>query len=280
MYRFLNILPQGASCHATLKTKAASTSTVHFDYHPHHEIYFCPCGIEQNVVINGQAHILNQPSVIVNLPFSVHGMSKHNDSHGDFPRYTVYFNDEFIERECRGAFPEGMVSARASCIYLLTPELCDVLKTVFDRMIDAEGYPTEFAAYLIAAMHTLERLVPREDRIHGVAPEGHYIIDVLRHIYNEKRPPSADELAREFHVSRAKLDRDFRRYVGQTLHTALNTFRIGRAVELLLGTDMKVRDIANECGFSDEYYFYAFFKKATGKTPLAVRREKLAQERK
>ena len=279
MYRFLNMLPRGIGCCATLKTRPASSNTVHCDYHPHHEIYFCPCNIHQDVLINGQPHIINQPSVIINSPFSVHGMSKYNDPYKEFTRYAVYFSDEFIENECRCALPRGMIGTHASCIYLLTPELCEIITTLFERMRDAERYPAEFAAYLTAAMYTLERYVPKESRIIGIAPEGNYIIDVLRHVYNNKRPPSADELAHDFHVSRAKLDRDFRRYIGRTLHKTLNDFRIGRAVELLIATDMKVRDIASECGFNDEYYFYAFFKKATGETPLAVRKNRQLKEK-
>lgn len=273
MYRFLNSLRDGARYSITLKTAAAGTKTVRRDYHPHFEVYFCPLEIKQDVLINGKPYVIEQPSVIISSPFSVHGMSKYNDFNSLFPRYTVYFNEDFIKDECHDNLPEGMFGNFASCIYLLTNELRDILKPIFDRMIDAGDNSAEFAAYFTAAMHTLDRTTPQEARILGGAKEYYYVVDVLRYIYgNKHKSLSADMIASEFHVSRAKLDRDFRAFVGQTLHKTVTDFRIGRAIELITSTKMKIRDVAAACGFEDEYYFYAFFKSATGMTPLAMRR--------
>lgn len=273
MYRFLNVLRMGTHHRATLKTAAVNSQTVRRDYHPHYEVYFCPLGIDQDVLINGQPYIIKQPSVIISSPFSVHGMSKYNGAGDAFNRYTVYFDDEFVGHECAGRLPEGMLGNCASCIYLLTDEQRDILLPIFDRMIDAADNSAEFAAYFIGAMHTVERTTPAEARILGGAKEYYYVVDVLRYIYDNKHKPlSAEMIAAEFHISRAKLDRDFRSFVGQTLHKTVTDFRIGHAIELLSTSDMRVRDVAAACGFEDEYYFYAFFKSATGMTPLAMRR--------
>ena len=273
MYRFLNSLRDGARYSITLKTSATSSNTVRRDYHPHFEVYFCPLEIKQDVLINGDPYVIEQPSVIIGSPFSVHGMSKYNDRSNLFPRYTVYFNEHFIEDECHGNLPKGMFGDFASCIYLLTNEQRDILRPIFERMVDASDSPTEFAAYFTAAMYTLERTTPKESRILGGSKELYYVVDVLKYIYSNKhRLLSADMIASEFHVSRAKLDRDFRAFVGQTLHKTVTDFRIGRAIELITSTKMKIKDVAAACGFEDEYYFYAFFKSATGMTPLSMRR--------
>ena len=49
--------------------------------------------------------------------------------------------------------------------------------------------------------------------------------------------------------------------------------RIERAEELLLTTDSAVADIAAAVGYGDELYFSRLFKKKTGLSPLAFRRE-------
>ena len=47
----------------------------------------------------------------------------------------------------------------------------------------------------------------------------------------------------------------------------LTNVRIENAKRLIKNTDMKVYDIAYECGFSDPHYFSYIFKKNTGVTP-------------
>ena len=273
MYKFMNMLRMGEHHRATLKTEAVHSRTVHRDYHPHYEVYFCPLGISQDILINGKPYIINQPSVIVSSPFSVHGMSKYNSVGDSFHRYTVYFDNEFVERECSDRLPERILGTYSSCIYLLTDAQRDIMQPIFDRIIDAAENTPEFAAYFIGVMQTLERTTPLEARIVGGDKAIYYVVDVLRYIYeNKNKPLSAEIIAAEFHISRAKLDRDFRTFVGQTLHKTVTDFRIGHAIELLSRSDMKVRDVASACGFEDEYYFYAFFKSATGMTPLAMRK--------
>ncbi|MBQ7365153.1 MAG: helix-turn-helix transcriptional regulator, partial [Clostridia bacterium] len=72
--------------------------------------------------------------------------------------------------------------------------------------------------------------------------------------------------------SRAKLDRDFRRYVGRTVHTTVMDCRLSAAVALLKRSDLTVAEVAARSGFESEYYFYAFCKRNTGMTPTELRR--------
>ena len=46
------------------------------------------------------------------------------------------------------------------------------------------------------------------------------------------------------------------------------------AIDLLKNSDRTVAEIAAACGFESEYYFYSFFKRNTGATPTAIRRQK------
>ena len=45
-----------------------------------------------------------------------------------------------------------------------------------------------------------------------------------------------------------------------------------KAMTLLAEGKLSVGQIAVQCGFASEEYFYAFFKRATGQTPLQYRR--------
>ena len=44
--------------------------------------------------------------------------------------------------------------------------------------------------------------------------------------------------------------------------------------ELVLGSSMKMREIAERCGYSDQHYFSYCFKKYCGVSPNAMRQEK------
>lgn len=51
----------------------------------------------------------------------------------------------------------------------------------------------------------------------------------------------------------------------------LTRMRIERAKELLLVTRQSVKEIAFQCGYENEFFFYRIFKKYTGITPTAFR---------
>ena len=276
MYRFIDYLNAHREYYVTRKTAPASTKDVRRDYHPHYEVYFCPLDSEQRTVINGEPLTINQSAVIISAPFSVHGMSKYSESES-FLRYTVYVTEEFLEK-CAEMLPDGMFHSRASCVYLLDEGTKEKIHRLFSAMVEAEAYPKEFYSYFSATMNTLERSVPTDMRHRGEKEECYYITEVLEYIYeNKHRSVSADEIVDAFHVSRAKLDRDFKDFVGDTLHSAITKFRAGYAVKLLNETNMRVRDVAKACGFENEYYFFAFFKRTLGKTPLSIRKEAKAQ---
>ena len=58
----------------------------------------------------------------------------------------------------------------------------------------------------------------------------------------------------------------------------INKFRIDKAVDLLLNTDLSITEISEQTGFSYQRYFSSVFKQVKGVTPSQFRRE--AQEAK
>ena len=66
----------------------------------------------------------------------------------------------------------------------------------------------------------------------------------------------------------------FKKYTRSTPVEYLTALRIRRAKELLRRTDLSVLEVANQSGFENVSFFIQKFKKATGKTPLAYRKNK------
>ena len=60
---------------------------------------------------------------------------------------------------------------------------------------------------------------------------------------------------------------------GSTFIDLLTRRRIETAKELVIGTSMKVKEISERCGYNDQHYFSYCFKKYTGLSPGACRRQ-------
>ena len=84
--------------------------------------------------------------------------------------------------------------------------------------------------------------------------------------------PSLEELGRQICRSKVQTIRIFRRDFGETPHQYLLRRKLSAAAELLQRTDRTIKEIAQEFGFSSEYYFAAVFKQKCGYSPGVFRR--------
>ncbi len=84
--------------------------------------------------------------------------------------------------------------------------------------------------------------------------------------------PDYEALGAELGVSSRTLQRQFKKWTGVSPHTFYLQSRVERAKTLLLRTDSPLRTIADELGFSDEYYFNRIFSRFTGMPPGKFRK--------
>ena len=80
-----------------------------------------------------------------------------------------------------------------------------------------------------------------------------------------------DEIAAHFGYNSEYLTTMIKKATGKSLIDHINENRISRARELLRTSDMTVRNISYECGFSDEKYFSRVFKRYCDMTPTEFR---------
>lgn len=83
-----------------------------------------------------------------------------------------------------------------------------------------------------------------------------------------------DELAKRAGMSRATLLRHFRAAMGVTPMIYLRNLRLRHAAELLLKTDLNLKEIADQSGFARMPYFFKAFKECYGVPPLEYRNPK------
>lgn len=85
-------------------------------------------------------------------------------------------------------------------------------------------------------------------------------------------PVSLDDMARSIYRSRAYTVRLLKRSCGQTPYAFLAARRIEAARQLLAGTRLPVKNIAEQLCYADQHYFATVFRRAVGLSPRQYRR--------
>ncbi len=263
-------LYQSSSCGATMPTN---------HLHPHYEIYFCPHPIAQKIIVNAQEYYLNEPNVVISSPYTLHSMSSLEQK--NYERFVFYFGRYTIDGFHSRFFPENLFNGNSQCIIGLDCTLSASLRNlIFDPMMHPDKYSDQEKDLIFALFLTRLFQSVSAEQITWIDNKNFYIQDVLRYVSgNFRMNISSEDIVRKFSVSRSKLDRDFQNTTGYTLHDYLDNCRLCEAVNLLRKRNKtkyayKVEEVARLCGFNNESYFYRFFKKYTGMSPLELRAQK------
>jgi AraC family transcriptional regulator, arabinose operon regulatory protein len=132
--------------------------------------------------------------------------------------------------------------------------------------------------HLIYAAHSLAHLMGlilrhKEEAWHGEASAKERINESLDFMKSHLREPlSVSSLAALVHLSRSHYTALFRRVTGYAPLSFLNHLRMQRAVELLNSTDWPIKQISDQLGFSDQFYFSRAFTKMYSHSPSEHRR--------
>lgn len=86
--------------------------------------------------------------------------------------------------------------------------------------------------------------------------------------------PDLNELADRCAMSANHLSSIFKAVTGMTISAYCGQLRIRQAKHLLETTPLKLRQLAEQLGYYDQYHFCKAFKKATGMSPSQYRKEK------
>jgi AraC-like DNA-binding protein len=78
-------------------------------------------------------------------------------------------------------------------------------------------------------------------------------------------------LARRVGLSQNYLARRFRKRFGRTLQTYFLEHRVARARQMLLATELSIKEVAARVGISDAQYFNKQFRRFAGESPSACR---------
>jgi AraC-like DNA-binding protein len=135
------------------------------------------------------------------------------------------------------------------------------------------GYKTALYAVLTRLLVYLYRL---ETHAVSVLPASGLLGPVLEYLEDHyARAVTVNDLARLVPASPGYLQRIFKRATGQTITEYTQNLRIKKSMELLAATSLPVKDIAEKVGYRDLKFFYALFRKKTGRSPGEYRKHHL-----
>jgi two-component system, response regulator YesN len=80
-----------------------------------------------------------------------------------------------------------------------------------------------------------------------------------------------EDISRYLNISPFHLSRMFKRETGNNIFDYLSMVRIDKSKELLIGSEISVKEICYNVGYSDPNYYCKVFKKVVGLTPTTYR---------
>ena len=98
-----------------------------------------------------------------------------------------------------------------------------------------------------------------------------YLCEYIENNYMHKI--SFSQLSEQLHISRTYLSSVFKRETGESFMDYLISYRMHKASNLLINTDLPINDIVFQVGYSDYAHFSKVFKNKMGISPANYRRQ-------
>jgi AraC family transcriptional regulator, transcriptional activator for feuABC-ybbA operon len=144
------------------------------------------------------------------------------------------------------------------------------IEDIFYKTVDSwnskqPGYEfianTMFQQLLIAIYQNINKL----NQNHATSLKVGKIIEYMHQNINGR--VNLTELSELVNMSATYLSRAFKETTGYSVIEYFNKIKIDKSKEILIEGDKKVKEVAQELGFTDEFYFSRIFKKNEGVSP-------------
>jgi two-component system response regulator YesN len=149
-------------------------------------------------------------------------------------------------------------------LFLSDREVFETHETYHYQIIDTDHLEkinhllTDFSASLIVEL--------QDNRHNNSKSLINQALNFIEYHYSEDI--SLDDVAKELNLSKHYLCSIFKKETGENMSLYINKLRIEKAKQMLLESDIKIKEIFEKVGYSNQQYFSKIFKKITGMTVL------------
>ena len=221
------------------------------------------------VVCNGDVFKVTTPAFIWNRAGSYHMVvDPVIDWH---PSYLATFPTKLLTDMPKELKYHDFIEETALFAMPLSDSRLPRLETLFASLIDSPM--AQRAPLLSCIFHQVSLYLKSGAEVVRTTGNYGYIFKVLSLLEQpENKSLTTADLAALFHVSKAKLEKDFKRCTGHTIHAFKLQVQLQYARLQITTTTKPLAQIASDCGFTDESHLIRSFKKEYGQTPGTYRR--------
>lgn len=253
----------------------AENNCCHLHLHRQAELSYVLEG-EQSFIINGQTHLLKAGDLILTFPNEIHKL----ETSEYCKAITSIFDSNLVTD-----FTEPLNNMHfENCVFYkeeLAPATIDALMELGKTGV-SKSFKQHLIPYLEKGFLTviLTDLFSKRELIPWNMHDSSFIVTrFLNYVETHlKEDLSLTILTKELCISRSYLCSCIAFNTGKTPHELILDRRLDHARTLLRKTDIPIKDVALECGFSSTRTLFRNFNRAFQKTPLEYRQKKARTE--
>lgn len=263
--------------HIEKNTITAPMTEMHF--HNSHELYFLIKGSREYFIEDGFYDVREGDLVFV--PSEV----LHRTAGRGATRILMFFSNDFLLRYFSGELAARFSQVLSVPVWRLSPEDTEWISGTLSRMLHevetarAKGVPPDEVLLAGLLFGLLWHLCECRNFFTRSAETDTRIAGIVKYINeNFSSISSIDEIADTFFFSKYYLCQLFKKNVGITLFTYLNTVKIQYACTLIRQGRGNMTEVSLSCGFNTPSYFCRVFKSVMGVSPSEYRRRTESEE--
>lgn len=256
--------------HIEKNTITAPMTDMHF--HNAHEMYFLIKGSREYFIEDRFFDLHDGDAVFV--PHDV----LHRTAGKGALRILVFFSEEFLTRFFSREVVSRLTPVLQTPVHRLPPDDCEWLSGALHHLLHeyeqqkAGVRPRDETLLAVWLFQLLWRLGECRNTFSPVRNTDSRISDIVKYINeNFSTVASIEEIADRFYFSKYYLCQLFRKNVGITLFTYLNTVKIQYACTLIQEGRENMTEISLRCGFNTPSYFSKVFRSIMGVSPSEYR---------
>lgn len=238
-------------------------------------------------MVEGRIEKVESGSIYFTLPWQVHGSVNPTEPENTIWHVLFHLKEDYPTLRSQFQFPDAFGFSREET-EILTSTLAASTRHCFPATPAMRAWMPALIAEL-QSTHTL-RVAHTTTLLRAILVElkrmvGDEVVNTEKPTYSERRVEALIAnlsincehrwtlagMAEQCGIQRTQLNKVFQKLTGSTPMEYLFRIRMERAKTMLRETDVKIIDIAFECGYGTSQYFANAFKRTIGITPTEYR---------
>lgn len=237
--------------------------------HNFYYILFLTSG-SSNQIVDFKNEFVQEGSMLFMYPGQVHGFEYLDGCKG----FTIYFTDHFIHNPSSSLYRiHQLLSTNAQIISLSKQARLEFdirLNELYEEYTSSEVNKHELLrAYTEVILTKMLRTFNSSDQLTNFQDSFLQLIQLREQHYSKK--VELKTISQSLGISQRKLNTLSEQYFGKSFLQVLTERQLLEVKRLLTTSELTIKEIAFECGFSDSAYLINTFKKKVGITPLDFR---------